>query len=146
MARHGQRYRSLCIDCQSIRPTPAPAPLHPWEWPSQPWSRIHVDYVGPYQGRMLLVLSDAHSKWMEVHALTSATSSATIQSLRSTFAQLGLPRTVVTDNSPCFVSAEFKEFMQKNGIRHITSSPGLCRESSSDTQTGTEEDEGRYTN
>ena len=113
----------LCTDCQSIRPTPAPAPLHPWEWPSQPWSRIHVDYAGPYQGRMLLVLSDAHSKWMEVHALTSATSSATIQSLRSTFAQLGLPRTVVTDNGPCIVSAEFKEFMQKNGIRHITSSP-----------------------
>ncbi len=32
-----------CSTCQAIRrPDPA-APLHPWEWPSSAWDRVHVD-------------------------------------------------------------------------------------------------------
>ena len=27
-------------------------PLHPWEWPPKPWSRIHLNYAGPFQGKM----------------------------------------------------------------------------------------------
>ena len=34
--------------------------------PEWPWSRLHVDYVGPLQGHTFLVLVDAYSKWMEV--------------------------------------------------------------------------------
>ncbi len=39
-----------CPVFQESRPSPAPAPLHPWEWPSQPWSRIHLDFAGPFLG------------------------------------------------------------------------------------------------
>ena len=35
----------------------------------------------------------------------------------------GLPEVMVTDNGPTFVSAEFEQFLQKNGIRHKTSAP-----------------------
>ena len=38
-----------CVACQSKRRSPAKAPLHLWEYPKRPWSRIHVDYAGPYQ-------------------------------------------------------------------------------------------------
>ena len=55
--------------------------------------------------------------------MASSTSSATIENVRTTFAQLGIPQTVVTDNGSSFVSAEFKQFLTKNGIRHITSAP-----------------------
>ena len=53
-----------CQQCQLHQKAPAEAPLHPWEWPGQPWSRVHIDYAGPYKGHMYLVVIDAHSKWI----------------------------------------------------------------------------------
>ena len=40
-----------CAACQANRKSPPEAPLHPWEWPSKPWSRLHVDFAGPFMGR-----------------------------------------------------------------------------------------------
>ena len=112
-----------CTPCQQSRKNPPAAPLHPWEWPEQPWRRVHADYAGPFLGHMFLILIDAHSKWMEVHMTKSSTSLVTIEKMRSTFATLGLPEQLVTDNGPSFTSEEFRQFMQNNGIHHITTSP-----------------------
>ena len=112
-----------CNTCQESRPSPAAAPLHPWVWPEKPWSRLHIDFAGPYMGSMYLVLVDAHSKWMEVVMMKNITTASTIEKLRIIFATHGLPRKIVTDNGPSFTSHQFKEFMSKNGILHITSAP-----------------------
>ena len=40
-----------CTQCQQNRPSPAIAPLHPWQWPTRPWSRLHIDYAGPTEGK-----------------------------------------------------------------------------------------------
>ena len=72
---------------------------------------------------MFLVVVDAHTKWIEVVPMSNSTSFGTIQQLRTLFAQFGIPRIVVTDNGPCFISEEFREFMTRNGIHHIRSSP-----------------------
>ena len=69
-----------------------------------------MDFAGPIQGHMLLVIIDAHSKWMEVHVITSLSAKANIENLQITFAQLGLPTTVVSDNGPCFASEESNSF------------------------------------
>ena len=37
----------LCSNCQQNQPAPPQAPLHLWNWPTRPWSRLHVDYAGP---------------------------------------------------------------------------------------------------
>ncbi len=79
-----------------------------------------MDFAGLLLGHMFLILIDAHSKWTEVETITS---SVTIQNLMDTFAQLGVPETVVTDNGPSFVSEEFEGFLKKNGISHVTSAP-----------------------
>ena len=112
-----------CDKCQSNQSAPAEAPLHPWEWPGLPWSRIHIDYTGPYKGEMFLVVLDAYSKWLEVHRMKSITSTATIEKLREMFATHGLPATVVSDNGSNFTISEFQEFMKKNGIKHIKVAP-----------------------
>ena len=110
-----------CQQCQLHQKAPAEAPLHPWEWPGQPWSRVHIDYAGPYKGHMYLVVIDAHSKWMEVHIMRSTTSAATIVKLKEIFATHGLPETIVSDNGPNFTSAEFENFLSKNGVKHTKS-------------------------
>ena len=112
-----------CGACQESRSSPSSAPLHPWQWPTQPWNRLHLDFAGPYMGHMFLVIIDAHSKWLDAHIMSSITSTKTIQVLRAVFATHGLPQKVVTDNGPSFTSQEFQDFMEGNGIKHVTSSP-----------------------
>ena len=112
-----------CTVCQETRPSPASAPHHPWTWPDKPWSRLHLDFAGPLLGKMYLVLVDAHSKWMDVIVMSDITSTQTIEKLKVVFSTHGLPQKIVTDNGPSFVSNEFKEFMSRNGILHVTSAP-----------------------
>ena len=66
-----------CDSCQAVKSNPATAPLHPWVWPDTPWARIHVDFAGPFLGKMFLVVVDAHSKWPEVLLMQSTTSMRT---------------------------------------------------------------------
>ncbi len=80
-----------CESCQQTRNSP---PLHQWPWPSRPWSRLHIDFVGPFNKMMLLIVVDAHSKWIETFPMSAATSSATIQRLQILFAQFGFPDTL----------------------------------------------------
>ena len=112
-----------CSVCQSLRNNPSPAPVHPWEWTAKPWSRLHLDYAGPFMGKIFLLIVDAHSKWMDVHLTHTSTSQITVDKLRQTFATFGLPGMIVTDNGPSFTSKEFQSFMTENGIIHKKSSP-----------------------
>ena len=112
-----------CSDCQQSRPSPPAAPLHPWQWPTRPWTRLHIDYAGPMEGKMYLIVIDAHSKWIEAFPMTSATALTTIQHLRVLFAQFGVPEVIVSDNGSQFVAAEFQSFCRMNGIRHIQIAP-----------------------
>ena len=106
---------SKCNTCQMHQPVPPQPPIHPWEYPNRPWARVHVDHTGP--------LVDAHSKWLEVHIVSSTSSSVTIDKLRDIFAIHGIPEQLVSDNGSAFTSNEFRAFMENNGINHTLTSP-----------------------
>ncbi|XP_062389531.1 uncharacterized protein K02A2.6-like [Sardina pilchardus] len=118
-----EQVSKTCQSCQLTQTAPGPSPLHPWAWPGAPWQRIHVDFAGPFQGHMFMVVVDAHSKWPEVHLMSSTTASKTIQVLRRLFSRYGLPEVLVSDNGPQFTSSEFDTFMKSNGVKHIRSAP-----------------------
>ena len=99
-----------CRQCKENVQNPTRAPLRPWLFPQKPWSRVHLDYAGPIENKMILVAVDAYSKWIEAKVVHS-----------STFATHGLPETIVTDIGTCFTSAEFQQFVERNNIQHITS-------------------------
>ena len=100
-----------CSDCQAVRNRPPTTLLHPWTWPDAPWKRIHIDFAGPVSNSMFLVVTDSHSKWLEVIPMASTTSEKTLEVLRNLFAAYGLPEQLVSDNGPQFTSVEFEECM-----------------------------------
>ena len=71
-----------CALCQVMQNSPPRVPTHPWEWPQRPWARLHIDYAGPFLGKMFLITVDAHSKWLEAHVVDNPTSTGTIRKLR----------------------------------------------------------------
>ena len=112
-----------CSGCQLMQAEPSTAPVHPWEWPSSPWQRIHIDFAGPFLGCMFLIVVDAHSRWLEIEKMDTTTSTKTIEKLHSLFARYGVPSQLVSDNGPHFKSEQFQMFLKRNGIKHLTSAP-----------------------
>ena len=96
-----------CVSCSQSRDCPQMAPLHPWEYPRNPWQRLHVDFAGPFCARMWLIVVDAQTKWPEVIPMETITTTKTEQALRTIFAHWGLPKQIVSDNGPQFTSEEF---------------------------------------
>ena len=54
--------------------------------------------------------------------VNSSSAQITIEKMRTTFATLGFPQILVTDNGPQFTSSKFSQFTKNNGIKHVTSS------------------------
>ena len=118
--------KKLLENCQKNRPNQPVVPLIPWQWPTRPWSRVHVDFAGPVKNNnMYLVVIDSHSKWIDVQVMSSIAAPATIQRLRHIFSQFGLPEQIISDNGPTFTSTEFKDFLQKNGVKHLITQPQM---------------------
>lgn len=62
---------------------------------------------------------DAHARWPEIVHMQTTTASKTIGILRGLFAAYGLPKEVVTDHGPQFISTDFGTFLQINAVKHI---------------------------
>ena len=71
---------------------------------------------------MFLILVDAHSKYMEVKLVKTATSTTTIEHFRKFF---NTWITINVGNRQCFLFhySEVQDFTKFNGIRHVTSAP-----------------------
>lgn len=66
-----------------------------------------------------IVAVDAHSKWPEVHPVTTTTTAKT-DVLRQLFSSYGRPEQTVTSNGPQFT---LDDFMKGNGAKHIWTAP-----------------------
>ncbi|CAB0017172.1 unnamed protein product [Nesidiocoris tenuis] len=113
-----------CEGCQKTRPTgPAESPVYFWNTPLEKWSRLHVDYAGPFEGKYWFILMDATSKWLEVIPVNHPSTAKTISVMREIFTRFGVPKSIVSDNGPQFTSHEFEKFCRNNNILHIKSTP-----------------------
>lgn len=113
-----------CTVCSEMQKNPSKSILTPWPWPEKAWTRIHIDFLGPFMGHMYMVVIDAHSKWPEVIDFKENTKTyRVVEVCKKLFARHGLPMHIVTDNGPQFTSAEFELFVKNLGITHTFSPP-----------------------
>ncbi|PAA60150.1 hypothetical protein BOX15_Mlig025062g1 [Macrostomum lignano] len=118
-----QQRAKACKDCQQQKDH-AKSEWIPWPQETEKWSRVHIDYAGPFNnGKYCLIIIDAYSKWAEVHLMSSTTTEETILRLRRTFAQEGVPLTLVSDNGPQFTSKHMENWLQSIGCKHILTPP-----------------------
>ncbi|XP_058803953.1 uncharacterized protein K02A2.6-like [Phymastichus coffea] len=95
-------------------------------WPSmdrQIENKCKKYFCGPTDGKMHIVILDGHSKWLDIRELNNITAETTIDVFRDYFATWGIPKKLVTDNGPTFISKLFEDFMLANGVTHIKCAP-----------------------
>lgn len=114
---------SNCNRCQINRNNPPKAPIQNWEIPTEPWSRLHIDFAGPFKGQIFFIIVDSRSKWIEVKRIASMSTKNVIEEFRKLFAAFGVPKTIVSDNDTSFKSEEMAEFLKNNGIEQIFVAP-----------------------
>ena len=107
-----------CKECEDVSNEPAKCIIHPWMWPVKPMDRIHIDYF-EYEKKNFLLMVDSLSKWIEVEKISKCDTHHTVTCLRRWFSRFGLPKQLVSDNGPQFISEEFQYYMQESGINHL---------------------------
>ena len=96
------------------------------ELPPFPWPTLATDMF--YWKRMdFLIVIDVFSKYIIVRKLPNSTSAAVYIELSMIVTELGLPHIIRSDNSLCYNSKEFQQFLQCYSITHQTSSPNHPR-------------------
>ena len=117
-----KEYISKCDVCMTHRTSQGKEPMLQHEFVTRPWARVAADLC-EFDNRVLLVVSDYYSNFIEVARLSNLTSRAVIKELKAIFARYGVPDTLVTDNGSQFSSAEFAVFAKTWMFEHKTSSP-----------------------
>ena len=92
------------------------------------FERWHVDVVGPLprsaNGKTyILMAQDAFSKWPVAKAVSGCPTSKTITEWlqEAIIYQFGVPKEIMTDRGSQLESKEFAEWIQNQGIKHLTS-------------------------
>ena len=112
-----------CVTCARETKNPA-EPLIYTPFPTYPWQKVAMDLF-EWKGRSYLLVIDYYSRFVEIALLSSTTSPAVVNRIKSIFARYGIPESVMSDNGPQFASEAFQQFAREYQFLHVTSSPGF---------------------
>ncbi|KAJ8972961.1 hypothetical protein NQ317_000795 [Molorchus minor] len=54
---------NACDSCLENKQDPPKSELTPWPITSEPFQRVHVDFLGPVNSKMYFILTDSFTKW-----------------------------------------------------------------------------------
>ena len=93
---------------------------------TQSMERLSVDFKGPLMSstanKYLFVVIDEYSRFPFAFPCKDMTTSTVIGCLDKLFAICGTPGFIHSDNGPCFVSQEFRDYLLRRGISSSKSS------------------------
>lgn len=87
-----------CRKCIEVQAAPPRTAIELWKPPSIPWTRLHLDFAGPFEEQTFLIIVDAATKWLEIRRVPSPSTSAVIKELRKLIVTFGIPETIVSDS------------------------------------------------
>ena len=116
-----ERFVTSCHTCQHWAKDKA-EPLISTPLPDLPWQKIATDLF-EFNNKHYVVVVDYYSRFFELKELRNETSIDVINALKSIFSCHGVPTTCISDNGPCYASAQFAEFARAYEFTHVTSSP-----------------------
>ena len=122
MNKEVKEWIQTCEACREFEQTPCKETLISHEIPDSPWQKIATDLF-TFKNKEYLVTVCYRSNFWEVDRLYNTKSSTVIKKLKAHLARYGIPKQLVTDNGPQFVSDEFRKFTESWGIEHTTTSP-----------------------
>ena len=79
--------------------------------------------IGEIDGHPHLIVLDYYSFAIFECPLPSLATNSVITAFKMIFSDTGIPKTLITDNTTCFLSEEFSEFAQNWNFTNITLSP-----------------------
>ena len=109
----------ICIEHRASNPK---EPLKSHDIPEYPWQIVATDLF-TWDDKNYIVVVDYYSHYFEVKELPNLKSVTIITKMKGIFARMGIPEVVVSDNGPCYRSAEFANFARTYDFIHRTSSP-----------------------
>ena len=115
-------YVSKCGICNEHKSSNQKEPMIPSTISELPWQVVGTDLFS-WNGNNYVLVVDYMSRYFEVARLENMKSSTVISHMKSIFARHGIPLEVKSDNGGCYASAEFKNFAETWGFKHVTSSP-----------------------
>ena len=108
-----------CHPCQVVIVSREREPLRMTPLPREPWKEVAMDFWVPvHTGEYLLVTVCKQSRWVEVEFVTSTSARVVIPKLDKTFASLGIPVSVSSNNGPPFNGQDFSDFSKYLGFHH----------------------------
>jgi transposase InsO family protein len=96
--------------------------LTPHETPSYPWQVISSDLF-TWDDKEYLVMVDHLSRFFEVFRLQNTKGTDVIIRMKETFARLGIPEKVISDNGPQYASQELRDFAREWNFTNFIFSP-----------------------
>ena len=117
---YARRYKACQIHVDFIHQPPKLPHSTISSWPFEAWG---IDVVGPISSPLakghwfILAITDYFSKWVEVVPLVEVKTTNVINIIRyHAIHRFGVPRRIIHDNGPQFVSQSFYQFCDKYQI------------------------------
>lgn len=127
MRKDIKQWVTMCSNCQESKVVKhTKTPLQSIEEPDTRFNKIHIDIVTlPYNDgyRYLLTIIDRFTRWPEAIPIKNAIVDTIIENFVNIWvSRYGVPKTIVTDNGPQFLSGTWVNFLKDLNIRHIKTS------------------------